>query len=75
MEAETLRHIEEEDASHDLTKYEKVTIASISGVPKYNTFRMRGVLHGQEVLFLIDGGASHNFIDSALLQTRHIPTI
>ena len=24
---------------------------------------------------LIDGGASHNFIDSALLQRRHIPTV
>jgi hypothetical protein len=24
---------------------------------------------------MIDGGASHNFIDSALLQRRHIPTV
>ena len=24
---------------------------------------------------LIDGGASHNFIDSTLLQRRHIPTV
>jgi hypothetical protein len=24
---------------------------------------------------LIDGGSSHNFIDSALLQRRHIPTV
>jgi hypothetical protein len=44
MEAETPGQIEEEDASHDLETDEKVTIASISGVPKYNTFRMRGVL-------------------------------
>jgi hypothetical protein len=27
------------------------------------------------VSVLIDGGASHNFIDSALLQRSHIPTI
>jgi len=53
----------------------KITIASISGVPKYNTFRMRGVLQGQKVFVLIDGGASHNFIDSALVKRRHIPTI
>jgi hypothetical protein len=36
---------------------------------------MRGVLQGQKVSVLIDGGASHNFIDSALLQRRHIPTV
>jgi hypothetical protein len=36
---------------------------------------MRGVLQGQKVSILIDGGASHNFIDSTLLQRRHIPTV
>jgi hypothetical protein len=51
------------------------TLASISGVPKYNTFRMRGVLQGQRVSVLIDGGASHNFIDSTLLKRRHIPIV
>jgi hypothetical protein len=75
MEAETPGQTEEEDASHDPTTDEKVTIASISGVPKFNTFRMRGVLQGQKVSVLIDGGASHNFIDSTLLQRRHIPTV
>ena len=36
---------------------------------------MRGVLQGQKVSVRIDGGASHNFIDSALLKRRHIPTV
>jgi hypothetical protein len=36
---------------------------------------MRGVLQGWRVSVLIDGGASHNFIDSALLKRRHIPTV
>jgi hypothetical protein len=36
---------------------------------------MRGVLQGQKVSVLIDGGASHNFIDSTLLKRRHIPTV
>jgi hypothetical protein len=36
---------------------------------------MRGVLQGHKVSVLIDRGASHNFIDSALLKRRHIPTV
>jgi hypothetical protein len=36
---------------------------------------MRGVLQGQRVSVLIDGGAPHNFIDAALLKRRHIPTV
>ena len=75
MEAENQGQAEEEDASHDLTTDKKVTLASISEVPKFNTFRMRGVLQGKKVSVLIDGGDSHNFIDSSLLQRRHIPTI
>jgi hypothetical protein len=58
-----------------MTTEEKATLASISEIPKYNTFRMRGVLQGQNILVLIDGGASHNFIDSSLIQRRHIPTV
>jgi hypothetical protein len=75
MEANPTENEEEEDAGHGLTTDKKVTIASISGVPKFNPFKMRGVLQGQKISVLIDGGASHNFIDSTLLKRRHIPTI
>jgi hypothetical protein len=50
-----------------------VTIATLSGVPKYYTFRIRGILQGKRVTTLIDGGATHNFIDVALVTRRHIP--
>jgi hypothetical protein len=46
MEAETLEATEEEVPELDCTIGEKATLASISGVPKFNTFRMRGVLQG-----------------------------
>ena len=36
---------------------------------------MRGVLQGHKVSVLIDGGASHNFIDSTLLKRRHIHAV
>jgi len=66
---------EEEEAMHKQAGIKKVFIASISGVPKFITFKMRGVLQGQRVTILIDHGASHNFIDAALVNVRHIPTI
>jgi hypothetical protein len=66
---------DEEDTCFGLTVDKKVIIASISGVPKFNTFEMRGVLQGQKVSIPIDGGASHNFIDLAFLKRRHIPTV
>jgi hypothetical protein len=71
MEADTIDTEEEQITGQD----NMATLASISGVPKYNTFRMRGVLQGHRVSVLIDGGASHNFIDSALLKRRHVPTV
>jgi hypothetical protein len=46
MEAETLEVAEEEVPKLDCAAGEKATLASISGVPKFNTFRMRGVLQG-----------------------------
>jgi hypothetical protein len=36
---------------------------------------MRRVLQGQKVFVLIDGGDSHNFVDSTLVKMRHIPTV
>jgi hypothetical protein len=44
IEADNTKTTEEEATGHDSTTEEKPTLASISGVPKYNTFRMRGVL-------------------------------
>jgi hypothetical protein len=42
IEEDTTETPEEEVTGHDMTTDEKATLASISGVPKYNTFRMRG---------------------------------
>jgi hypothetical protein len=75
MEAEMLEASEVEVLELDCAAGEKAMLASISGVPKFNTFRMRGVLQRHRVLVLIDGGSSHNFIDATLLKRRHIPTI
>jgi hypothetical protein len=75
MEAKTIETTEEEVIGQDNTTEGKATLESISEVPKFNTFRMREVFQGHKVLVLIDGGASHNFIDSTLLRRRHIPKV
>jgi hypothetical protein len=36
---------------------------------------MKGVVQGQHETMLIDGGDSHNFIDIAMLERRHIPIV
>lgn len=48
-------------------------MASMSRVPMYHTFRVRGILQGHRVSVLIDGGASHNFIDATMVKRRGIP--
>jgi hypothetical protein len=45
-------------------------MASMSGFSRYHTFRVRGVLQGHKVTILIDGGASHNFIDGNIKRLR-----
>jgi hypothetical protein len=65
----------EEVPPHHDAGIKKVTLASISIVPKFNTFRMKGVLQGHRETMLVDGGASHNFIDIAMVERRHIPMV
>jgi hypothetical protein len=66
---------EEEEPMRNQAWIKKVITVSISGVPKFNTSRMRGVLQGQRIMVLIDGGASHNFIDVSLVSRRHLPIV
>jgi hypothetical protein len=42
-------------------------IATLSGVPRYDTLRIRGTIQGQRAIALINGGATHNFIDASLV--------
>jgi hypothetical protein len=45
-------------------------IATLCGVPRYDTLCIKGIIQGQWEITLIDGGATHNFIDASLLS-RH----
>ena len=46
----------------------------LNGVHRFHTLRMQGVLQRQKIIVLVDVGATHNFIDSALLERTKVPT-
>jgi hypothetical protein len=50
------------------------TIATLLGVPRYNTLRLKGLIQGQRMTTLVDGGATHNFIDASLVDRRGLST-
>jgi hypothetical protein len=49
-------------------------IATLSGVPRYNTLLLKGLVQGQRMTSLVDGGATHNFIDASLVARRGLCT-
>ena len=49
-------------------------LASFKGVPKYLTLRVQGSILNQRFSVLVDSGATHNFIDTQLVQRGAIPT-
>jgi hypothetical protein len=68
----------EHDRSVDEQPHEEVksgAITTLPSVPRFHTFNIHGVVQGNCVIVLIDGGATHNFIDSTLVGGRSIPKI
>jgi hypothetical protein len=45
-------------------------IVTLSGVPRYDTLCIRWIIQGQREIALIDGGATHNFIDASLVSRQ-----
>ena len=41
-------------------------------MPRFHTLRLKGNIQGQKVMVLVDGGATHNFIDAALVERRKL---
>jgi hypothetical protein len=50
------------------------TIATLFRVPWYNTLKLKDLVHGQHMTTLVDGGATHNFIDASLVARRGLHT-
>jgi hypothetical protein len=49
-------------------------IAALSSFPRYDTLYIRGIIQGQRAIALIDGGATHNFINASLVSRRALQT-
>ena len=49
-------------------------IAILNGVPRFHTLRLKGVLQGDRITALVDGGGTHNFIHASLVEKRKFPT-
>jgi hypothetical protein len=50
------------------------TIATLSGIPRYNTLRLKGLVQGKCMTALVYGGATHNCIDASLVARRGLRT-
>jgi hypothetical protein len=49
-------------------------IVTLFGVPRYDTLRIREIIQGKQAISLIDGGATHNFIDTSLVSRQALQT-
>ncbi|KAA0056171.1 ty3-gypsy retrotransposon protein [Cucumis melo var. makuwa] len=54
--------------------YAKLSINSVIGLDDPGTMKVRGKLHDEDIIILIDCGATHNFLLEKLVEKLQIPT-
>lgn len=54
------------------TSYVELSINFVVGLNDLDTMKVRGKLHGEDVIILIDCGATHNFISEKLVKKMSI---
>ncbi|KAL4032435.1 hypothetical protein IC575_005508 [Cucumis melo] len=62
------------EVKEDNTTYVELSINSVVGLNDLGTMKVRGKLQGEDVIILIDCGATHNFVSEKLVKKLHIPT-
>ncbi|TYK26709.1 ty3-gypsy retrotransposon protein [Cucumis melo var. makuwa] len=62
------------EVKEDNTTYVELSINSVVGLNDLGTIKVRGKLQGEDVVILIDCGATHNFVSEKLVKKLHIPT-
>lgn len=69
---------EGEEISVDTEKADEAKVAALSlhslaGFDSLKTLKIKGEIQGKEVVILIDGGATHNFILEKLVTELNLP--
>ena len=68
MEEENEHEEKREEAPDVECQWMDLSVCLAGGLTQPQTMKLKGELQGQEVLILIDSGASHNFITSKLVK-------
>nr|GEW02776.1 peroxidase 64 [Tanacetum cinerariifolium] len=58
----------------DTNDVAEISLHAILGKPHPRTMKVQGMLHSTEVIILIDGGSTHNFISDVLVKDLHLNT-
>lgn len=54
-------------------EFPEISFHAIAGTEHPQTIRVRGTLKNRELMILIDGGSTHNFIDQAVVTRFGLP--
>ncbi|GKA35091.1 retrotransposon protein, putative, ty1-copia subclass, partial [Tanacetum coccineum] len=63
-----INHTASEEESDDQEGFAKISLHVIFGKTNVNTMKLQGTIGTTEVLILVDGGSTHNFISNALVR-------
>jgi hypothetical protein len=72
---QTQAEVQPKDETKPRKEVKGRTIETLFDVPRYNTLRLKGLIQGQCMTTLVDGGATHNFIDANLVALRGLRTV
>ncbi|XP_052188845.1 uncharacterized protein LOC127799137 [Diospyros lotus] len=73
VEAETRENSRETEDTVRIGEVVELSLNSVVGLTPPQTMKIKGEIDGQEVVVLIDSGASHNFIAAELVQKLGLP--
>jgi hypothetical protein len=62
-------------AAEDQEAIPEISFHAIGGTTHPQTLRVMGRLRSKEVMVLIDGGSTHNFIDQSIVKTYELPVV